>query len=494
MALETSEPATTTLAGGEDNTANRFWLFWLAGGLSFTLLYVLAPYGQFASALYVGITLVAALAIGVAFWRRPAPFCPPAWLLIALALLFAGVGHGIWYWLDLRGLGPLPSVADIFYLAVYPLFIVALWMLGRGADRDDNALTDALIVGVSAAVLGWALLIAPYVHDPDLSLLEVLVLAAYPVADLILLPLILRLIFLHRARITAYSLLLAGMLAYLAADLLYAHGNLNGWYRPGQLTDAGWLIAYTFFVAAAWHPSASQAPQGLTSPNALSDRRILLLGTAAACVPMLILITAGKDAEIVRIAAIASILLFLLILFRMAGLLNQTRRQAEVLETLSLTDPLTGAGNRRRLEQELQREISRSERSGNSLSLAFLDLDYFKHYNDRHGHTAGDALLQELVTRWRNALRPTDLLARFGGEEFVVVLPDTDVDNARVVLERLRAQVPFGQTCSAGIAVFRPGDIPDRLIGRADHALYQAKQTGRNRTVVAEKGGNEPSR
>lgn len=109
----------------------------------------------------------------------------------------------------------------------------ALWMLGRRSGHDEGALSDALIVGVAAAVPGWAFLIAPYLKEADLSLLELVVSAAYPVADLILLPLILRLIFLHRARVTAHFFLLLGMLAYLAADMLYAHGNSAGWYQPG---------------------------------------------------------------------------------------------------------------------------------------------------------------------------------------------------------------------------------------------------------------------
>lgn len=464
----------------------------MGGGLLLTLVYMVIPYGRLASAVYVATTALAAIAVALAVMRRPQPFRPAAWLLIACALWLAASGHAVWYWLDLRGLEPFPSLADAFYLAVYPLFMVALWTLGQRSGRDDGALSDALIVGVAAAVPGWALLIAPYLKDPDLTIVQLLVSAAYPVADLILLPLILRLVFLHRASVTAHLFLLLGMLAYLAADMLYAHGNSAGWYGPGGVTDALWLVAYTSFVVAVWHPSASVEPRSHASLAELSGRRLVVLGAASLLAPAVILLTAGVDVEVVRVAAIGSILLFLLVMHRMAGLMRETHRQADELENLSRTDPLTGAANRRHLNDELAREMSRAGRSHAPLTLAFMDLDHFKRFNDTYGHTAGDALLEELVAVWRPVLRNSDLLARIGGEEFVVLLPDTDTDEARRVVDRLRQRIPGRQTCSAGITGFRPGDTAEAFVARADRALYAAKRGGRNRVVLAGQGTGEP--
>jgi diguanylate cyclase (GGDEF)-like protein len=482
-----SDQATNSHATPTGQVVGRgAWQGLLLGGLFLTLLYVLVPYGHFASVVYVATTALAAIAILVAVKRRPQLSCPSAWLLIASALGLAAIGHAIWYWLDLHGLEPFPSLADAFYLAVYPLFMAALWILGKQSGRDDGALSDALIVGVAAAVPGWALLIAPNLEDSDLSLLQLLVSTAYPVADLILLPMILRLVFLHHARVTAHLLLLWGMLAYLAADMLYAHGNLAGWYEPGGFTDALWLLAYVSIVVAIWHPSASIEPHSHASIADLSGRRLIILGVASMLAPTVILLTAGVDVDIVRVAAIGSILLFLLVIHRMAGLIRETHRQAGELEKLSRTDPLTGAANRRHLDDELEREISRAQRSGSPLTLAFMDLDYFKRFNDTYGHAAGDALLDELVSAWRPVLRSSDLLARIGGEEFVVVLPDTDLDKARQVVERMRQGTPRRQTCSAGIAGYRPGDTAETLVARADCAMYAAKHSGRDRAVVAE--------
>ncbi|MGM0951655.1 MAG: GGDEF domain-containing protein [Pseudomonadota bacterium] len=461
------------------------WQWWPGICVILAVLYVVLPYGQLASIIYVLTTLIAAFAVGFAAHSHREPVQSLPWKLIAIALFLAAVGHGIWYWLDSRGLSPFPSMADMFYLAVYPLFMGALYKLGHRKGRSDGAVTDALVVGTSAAVLGWVLLIVPYMNDPDLSMGQLLISAAYPVADLILLPLILYLVFLQRERILANLFLLAGMLCYLAADLLYAHGNLVGWYTPGGFTDGLWLLSYALFVAAAHHPSVSVEAYAETSNADLSQRRIIILGIATILVPMVILFQQEAKLETVKVAAFASVLLFLLVMYRMGGLLKETQRQAEALETLARSDPLTGAANRRELGNELSRELARSERNDAPLTLAFLDLDHFKHFNDTHGHSAGDALLQELVTAWQRELRPSDLLARFGGEEFIAVFPDTNMKQAQMVLERLLEVVPYGQTCSAGLVQRQMGDTADTMMRRADQALYQAKERGRNQIVCA---------
>lgn len=469
----------------EATDGRRLWWILLCVGLAPAFIYVVVPYAAFAGALYAIATVLAGLGVGLAVRGPVRPFCPSAWLLVAAALSLAGIGHAIWYWLDLHGLEPFPSIADAFYLVVYPLFVAALIVLGRYSGHDEGAFSDALIVGVSAGVIGWAFLIEPFVSDPDLTLLQLVISAAYPVADIILLPMILRLMFINQARNRSYLFLLLGMLSYLAADILYAHGNSVGWYAPGGLTDSLWLVAYALFLAAAWHPSVGSQPPRRDSGVELPRTRLFILGIASLLTPMVILLGNETNTRIVQVAAGASVVLFLLVIYRMAGLLRAIHGQSERLERLSLTDPLTGAANRRYLDTELAREMNRTERSGSGLSLVFLDLDHFKQYNDAYGHSAGDLLLQELVHAWKHALRPSDLLARIGGEEFVLLLPDMNADRSLPVVERLRKLVPYGQTCSAGVAVYLSGDSADSLIGRADDALYEAKNSGRDRIVVS---------
>jgi diguanylate cyclase (GGDEF)-like protein len=151
------------------------------------------------------------------------------------------------------------------------------------------------------------------------------------------------------------------------------------------------------------------------------------------------------------------------------------------LTEIALTDDLTGLPNRRACDQRLEQAVQDAE----PVCVAFLDLDFFKSYNDDHGHQGGDRLLKEAAAAWRTKLRPTDTLARYGGEEFVVLLQGDELDAALSVVDRLRAATPRGQSCSAGIARREEGETAEALLSRADKALYDAKRAGRNRSLVA---------
>jgi diguanylate cyclase (GGDEF)-like protein/PAS domain S-box-containing protein len=167
--------------------------------------------------------------------------------------------------------------------------------------------------------------------------------------------------------------------------------------------------------------------------------------------------------------------------------LKQVEAEREELlaqvEVLARHDALTGLPNRRSLEELLPREMARARRDGSSLCLAIVDIDHFKAYNDTHGHLAGDAVLRECAIAWDAQLRGADSIVRFGGEEFLVVLPDCGVAEAVETIERLRAATAADQTCSAGLARWDFTESGESLLSRADAALYEAKATGRDRVV-----------
>lgn len=166
------------------------------------------------------------------------------------------------------------------------------------------------------------------------------------------------------------------------------------------------------------------------------------------------------------------------------------------LEALVNLDGLTGVYNHRYFQNSIKREIHRAVRDVRSLSLIMFDVDYFKRFNDEHGHQVGDLVLREISATAAKTLRENDVLARYGGEEFAVILPDTDLDTALSLAESLRAaiattQVEHGPECyhvtiSLGVACLDPtlGEAtPDDLISQADQALFQAKRQGRNRVL-----------
>ena len=211
---------------------------------------------------------------------------------------------------------------------------------------------------------------------------------------------------------------------------------------------------------------------------------------------------------------IKSVLVLLLLLIGLSGfgwiVLRQLRERIvieralhqahQTLKALALTDSLTGLGNRRRLDAVLEPEIRRARRQGCALALVMLDLDYFKAYNDRYGHPAGDQCLQRFAEVLREALkRPGDLAVRYGGEEFTLLLPNTDTQGASQIVQEILAMLrrqgmahagsPLGQvSASAGIAVGAPTVepvTPENLMAAADAALYQAKRQGRDRYCLA---------
>lgn len=171
-------------------------------------------------------------------------------------------------------------------------------------------------------------------------------------------------------------------------------------------------------------------------------------------------------------------------------LLMYNERLSSDVERLATIDPLTNIYNRRAFIAAAERELARGERSGRFPCLLMLDIDHFKQVNDTYGHLTGDLVLIQMTQKLQEALRDQDVLARFGGEEFSILLPETDRAGGIVSAERLRSAVAslvcranrhtLRITVSVGIAIARPGDTLDDLVTRADRALYDAKGAGRN--------------
>ncbi|MHB8241517.1 MAG: sensor domain-containing diguanylate cyclase [Solirubrobacteraceae bacterium] len=151
------------------------------------------------------------------------------------------------------------------------------------------------------------------------------------------------------------------------------------------------------------------------------------------------------------------------------------------LSDMASTDPLTGLPNRRAWDARVNQVLS----SGSQFTIAMLDFDHFKEFNDTYGHPAGDRLLKETAAMWREQLRTGDLLARLGGEEFGLLLFECDTGHAVEVIERLRKLIYRNRTCSAGFAERRPGESAEAVIARADQALYEAKSSGRDRVCMS---------
>ena len=161
------------------------------------------------------------------------------------------------------------------------------------------------------------------------------------------------------------------------------------------------------------------------------------------------------------------------------------------LEKLAITDNLTDLYNRRKLDELLKNEIHRSDRFGHTFGFTILDIDYFKRVNDTYGHQVGDKVLIEIANILKNNLRKTDFVGRFGGEEFVIICPESNIESVVKLMENLRLIIQnhnFGkvknQTVSFGITLLKESDTVDSILKRADEALYKAKNSGRNKVSI----------
>ncbi|MGK5682550.1 diguanylate cyclase [Actinoplanes sp. URMC 104] len=408
----------------------------------------------------------------------------------AAASIFADV---VFYFLALvQGEVAYPSIADLGYLASYPLMASAFLMVirRRTPGWDFASAIDAAIVAVSAGFLVFEFIIVPTAAISGENV-ATLVSVAYPVGDLMLITVGARLML--GAGLRTVPLRMAGgyLGLVLYADTAYSIQTLNGTYRAGNYLDAVWMTATFLLAAALLHPAAPKLIErsSAATPDATTGRlTVLAIAAMVAPTSMAVQYLRGQPSHVL-IAALVCNLLFLLVLARMAGLVTAQRHAA-------ITDGLTGMRSRRFFEQSLHAEVARAGRSGNDVGILLLDIDHFKNVNDTYGHHGGDRVLVELAHRLTGVMRPGDLAARYGGEEFAVLLPGAGPAAAAEVAERIRravsiAPIAVGEdrlhrvTVSIGVA-----GLPsvctdaDELVLAADRALYAAKNAGRDRVVA----------
>ncbi|HMK91772.1 MAG TPA: GGDEF domain-containing protein [Thermoleophilia bacterium] len=466
--------------------ARGVWRAFAAAYGAAVVAFLLLPDGATARALCfsaLGLAAAAAAALGS---RRSG--MPAAWRWLAFGVACNAAGGLVE---TIFAPDAYPSIADVFYLGLYPGFIIGLTlMISRyREERFVTSFLDAAVIAVGLGLLSWVFLIHPLAADVDVRLIERATSMVYPIADIVLLAQVIRLALVSSLRTPATRVVFASVTAFLAMDTAWAVLNQIG-VEPSplgsKLLQALSLVAYGLVGVGALLPAAAEKP-GTESRAAPRMSRLLLvaLTLAALTAPAILLAQslAGGVTDGVAIAACAAAM-YLLVIARMSGLLRQVGRQATRLGELALEDELTGLPNRRALMLELGRRCEQAARTGSYLAVSVIDLDHFKRFNDEFGHVAGDRLLAEVASAWRERLRRQDVLARYGGEEFVVVMPDTDLESATVAVEALRRVVPEGQTCSAGVATWRHADSSGDLIARADAAMYSAKKLGRDRAVA----------
>jgi diguanylate cyclase len=472
--------------GGVDRRYGRVWWLWLAAGFLVVGGYLLLPPdGLSASLAYNAIGLVSALAILVAV-RLHRPARPAMWYWFAAGQTVWVAGDVMYeYYLYVLHQQPYPSPADALYLSAYPMLVMGLLLLVRGRrGRDLTGLIDASIVATGLGLVLWVFVLHPIATDASTSTLERIISTAYPAADVLLLAMLARLFTGAGARSASAKLLGVAALLLLVADVGFSLLTLYSTYDGGIL-DAGWLLSYVIWAAAALHPSMRapvSAPEHNRPTRVGRGRLALLAGCSLLAPGMLFVPGLGTRVEDRSAIAVGAVVLFLLVVVRMSGFVNQVQRQAIQLEDLAMQDDLTGLANRRRFVQELSAALAIGRPQ-----VALLDLDNFKTVNDRLGHFVGDRLLTVLAGRLITDLPAGVLVARMGGDEFAVLVPDADATRANEVVGllagALRRPIPAFEhellvSASIGVSDSDGADDAVEVLRRADVAMYAAKEHG----------------
>ncbi|MDI6102488.1 GGDEF domain-containing protein [Actinoplanes sp. NEAU-A12] len=415
------------------------------------------------------------------------------WFVLAAAQVFYAIADGVSVadeWLSGEFLEPTP--ADLLYFTYYLLISAAVlvFIRRRTPGWDLPSGIDALVVAISAGLLSWIYILEPLTADSELPLNAKLTQSAYPVLDLMLLILAVRLVMGQGTRGAVLYLLLSSLTLMLGVDTAYLATSIaDGTSVTVVYLDAVWMVSLGLLGSAALHPAIRHFDQ--RSDTALPDASPARLGVLSIAVLMapgvqLIQWLRGDPVSVPLISGACAVM-FLLVLARMSGLVSAQRKAA-------VTDGLTGLRTRRYFSEVLAVECRRAARTGHGVGLLMIDVDHFKRINDGYGHPAGDRVLREVAHRLNAGNRAGSVVARYGGEEFVVLAPHTGPEELFALAERLRSEVGglpvdlggdlLAVTVSVGAATLsRPQ--PDALLNAADEALYAAKAAGRNRSVLA---------
>jgi diguanylate cyclase (GGDEF)-like protein len=379
------------------------------------------------------------------------------------------------------------------------MIVALLTFPGAPRTRIERTtfLLDALTVLLGGWMVVWYFVLGPIAVAEDTPALTTILSAAYPVGDLVLIfglaALMLRAP--SDAQRRSFGLLGAGIAAFLVADLGFAFLSLRDAYAGGDWPDAAWMLAALLFGAAAQSQHLQAAADAANEPAAAAEvHPISPLPYAAVGLGYALLVVAGRAAPAYPLGGLLSgaIAITVIVLTRQVALMNENSKLLGDLRALVRTDLLTGLHTRRHFLELAEREFVRTRRYGRPLAALMLDVDEFKRVNDRFGHAAGDEVLRAVAAHLVEDLRGVDLIGRYGGDEFVVLLPESTAEKAVEVAERLRARIAassgggsggapwIAATVSAGVAGAEHCPDLGALLRRADDALYAAKAAGRN--------------
>ncbi|MBV9953415.1 MAG: GGDEF domain-containing protein [Acidimicrobiia bacterium] len=418
-----------------------------------------------------------------------------AWGFVAAAYGLYLLGDGLWAYLELvRRQTPFPSVADAPYLAFYPLLLAGLLTLPAPRRRRSEWWRlglDVLTVTIAGSMALWYLVISPTLADVDRLTAATVLSIAYPASDLVLLfgiaTVLVRGLDIRRSMSLVF--MAVGATAFVVADVGFARLSLSGSYQAGDWPDSGFVLALVCsIVAADWElhrPAVERRARANASRVSVSPLPYFAIAGSFA---LLLHVAFFHTASTVRTMLVLVLMLTATVVARQITALRDNQRMTRELHRLATTDALTSLANRRHFLEEADRCFE-DRLDAAEVAAIFVDVDHFKTINDAHGHAVGDAVLAWIANELRRIVRASDLVGRYGGDEFVIVTEGLSPRGALAMADRLQrtiasveTPVPGGPdqiTLSLGVAPAAGCPGLDDLLARADAALYEAKRAGR---------------
>lgn len=394
-------------------------------------------------------------------------------------------------------------VPDMIAMPGYVLLGLSLLGFSGGTAKGEHSnyhvVLDGLIAALAIAAVAWVFAVQPMLVGTHAPLPVKVVLTAYPPASIFLIVVTWRNAFSPgRTRVFAYWCMLGAMCAMFCGDALYMFADSDMLEIPQRLLDLPYSLAFLQCGAMALHPTMRALTEPYDSRQVRTSRLRIVLVAVALLIPALLCVQRSDSTPVDRLLlSLCVAALSGLVILRLIQALRSAEASQERLMFRTLHDDLTGLPNRRFIEQHLAQILDHESVDDTHVALLYLDLDRFKLVNDLHGHGYGDDLLVTVADRLRSRLRPTDVVARIGGDEFIVVLDRlVSVSQAVELANRLHSclREPFivnnseiRVSASIGLA-FASGDDPtasaEALVRDADTAMYQAKDAGRDMVAV----------
>jgi diguanylate cyclase (GGDEF)-like protein len=440
-------------------------------------------------------------AVAICAWRVSLrkdlgqPTCR-AWRLLSVALWLYMLGDVLqFFYENVFHMRAYPTWADAAYLSFYLVaFAGILAFPSRRRTRSERfrMLLDMGTVFVGGTTLIWYVALGPAVASAHGFDLPDLVTFAYPVGDLLLLFGVLSLLWRGAPRLSVASLRIfaTGLLVFIAADVTYDHITVDSSYLGGDPVDTLWILAVTILFVAAACQLRAQPTAGFTMPSVARAARPSVLPYVAVASSYLLLMVVGlSDVQFNALGGIllGALVLTVLVSVRQFAALRDNGRLAIRYQQLASIDEMTGLYNRRHFMEVAEGAFAHAQRLGQPLVALMIDVDHFKEINDVHGHAIGDLVLADLAQACREQVRPDDIAGRYGGDEFMMIIPGTTALRATQVAAGLTGPparvtgsdgTPVSFTVSVGIAESgRCSDLPS-LLARADLAMYEAKRAG----------------